>query len=1429
MRLNRTTSLLFRLLLLSLAVGALHGAVSITLSTSSNALTDGQTANLVALVLGTTNNGVAWSFTPTVAGATIGPPSGPDASGTSTNSYTAPTPVTATTKVTVTAASLQDPTKTASVTITLSQLVDVGTGAPNPTMQNQFLNAFFRGGFNLLVSLPPIGNVKTLGTGGYVQEFNDAQKSGAKLALVTISPSAPTRTDGTTVSVVQLLADLYGYYTTVGAGVAGLPLYDTLPCPSIDATNSCTWDIFDKSYALFAYHVALATGQNFTIRNLSGSTSILFYTAWTASGGIGGLGRPVDVETAVTGLIVPPATTATTATMQAYFNGAIYSITSGLNKNTLFTVMQPIYGLYTTNNGPGGSLGLPTTQEIVLSNGDHRQTFEGGVIQYTPGGLPVIRPPVFSVQLSGAPVGVTLTLNLGQSVTLTATPTSSAGGALTDRPVSWSTTNSRVVTITASSNGTAVAKAVGGGAASLTAASEGVASQKLNVIVISPCCQVGDGAPLAVQQSFQDALTRNKISVQIPIPSPAERVGNGYIQMVQSADASAASYILAQSDKVGTAYLVGGAVLAAWQSLGGAGGTLGYPVTDLSAGGTQRFESGAALAGSPVRLVSGGILSKWGLLGYEAGAAGVPVSDPTIFATFGANSGVAQAFAGGAIYDGTGGPRSGQAYFVSGLILARYNYLGGPGGDYGMPTSDEFVTAGVHQQNFEGGNMTWSAGDSAAKEHAAAKIPGLIVSPATLPAGSTARFAIVGFPNNSTILVSVTGQPNFTVTTANGAYTWDMFVPLTTRSGATAVHAADTKGSSVADGTLTVRGFNDSSVPLVKVQGDGQTGPPGALLPLALRVALLDAAGDPVVGAAVTFEASSGAQLSTAATVTDASGQAETLVRLQNAKGPTGVVARAPGVASTAQTFYLLSAASSLANFPAWQQAGDAKLGGGAATIAQKGALLTAIAGMLRYHQNRGELAAPNGSADPAALNQFLTAYCPTDAKGVQTCDGFLAGSSGGEQVVNLWRAAEFTGGADVEVAAATPPAIADFLAQGSPVLLSLAMSLNGAPAGGHFVVATGIDVDGSIFIQDPSPLFARTGLADYLNGFNAAGGAWKATVRGVARFALRSPVSTRFLVAALSQPAALMQSLATDITSAAGTCGQPLELFDAVDSAGNPPASGPLLSRLTACDGTQAAYQIQVGTGQPFHVQLTDLAPGGSMTDLSGSAPASYRAARPQFYLTLGPESVSFTAASVVNGATFTPGIAPGGVVSIFGTGLSGTGQATTVDMDGTAMRLLFATPFQINAEVPLTMAPGVHTLHVQSAYGSSQQAVTVSAVAPGIFLIGNPPLGAITNQNFNLVGPSNPLPRGQSMVIFATGLGAVTQSGQLSRTNTPVTVVLNGTELATSFAGLAPGFIGLYQVNVTIPAGTPPGLALPLTLKVGGQQSNSVLVALQ
>jgi uncharacterized protein (TIGR03437 family) len=225
----------------------------------------------------------------------------------------------------------------------------------------------------------------------------------------------------------------------------------------------------------------------------------------------------------------------------------------------------------------------------------------------------------------------------------------------------------------------------------------------------------------------------------------------------------------------------------------------------------------------------------------------------------------------------------------------------------------------------------------------------------------------------------------------------------------------------------------------------------------------------------------------------------------------------------------------------------------------------------------------------------------------------------------------------------------------------------------------------------------------------------------------------------------------------------------------------------------------------------------------------ANYKATRPQLNLALAPQDVSFTAAGVVNAATFAPGIAPGGIVSIFGAGLADPSAASAVDIDGTALAVLLTSPFQINAVVPATVAPGTHTLTVHSAFGAAQQQVAVSAVAPGIFLVGNPPMGAITNTSYGLIGPTNPLARGQTMIIFATGLGAVTQNGSLFNTSATVTVVLNGTELPTQFAGLAPGFPGLYQVNFAVPGATPPGLGIPLTLKVGGQLSNSIAVALQ
>jgi uncharacterized protein (TIGR03437 family) len=57
----------------------------------------------------------------------------------------------------------------------------------------------------------------------------------------------------------------------------------------------------------------------------------------------------------------------------------------------------------------------------------------------------------------------------------------------------------------------------------------------------------------------------------------------------------------------------------------------------------------------------------------------------------------------------------------------------------------------------------------------------------------------------------------------------------------------------------------------------------------------------------------------------------------------------------------------------------------------------------------------------------------------------------------------------------------------------------------------------------------------------------------------------------------------------------------------------------------------------------------------------------------------------------------------------------------------------------------------------------------------------------------------------------------------------VIGGVEVPAGFAGLTPGFVGLYQVNVAIPQSLPPGLSLPLYLKQGSALSNTVSVAVQ
>jgi len=83
--------------------------------------------------------------------------------------------------------------------------------------------------------------------------------------------------------------------------------------------------------------------------------------------------------------------------------------------------------------------------------------------------------------------------------------------------------------------------------------------------------------------------------------------------------------------------------------------------------------------------------------------------------------------------------------------------------------------------------------------------------------------------------------------------------------------------------------------------------------------------------------------------------------------------------------------------------------------------------------------------------------------------------------------------------------------------------------------------------------------------------------------------------------------------------------------------------------------------------------------------------------------------------------------------------------------------------------------------------------------------------------------------VVVFCTGLGAVASQGALKVAQTPAIGLVQGVKWPAAFAGLSPGFIGLYQVNLPIPLTTPPSLNLDLAIQQGNVTSNTVHISIQ
>jgi uncharacterized protein (TIGR03437 family) len=237
-----------------------------------------------------------------------------------------------------------------------------------------------------------------------------------------------------------------------------------------------------------------------------------------------------------------------------------------------------------------------------------------------------------------------------------------------------------------------------------------------------------------------------------------------------------------------------------------------------------------------------------------------------------------------------------------------------------------------------------------------------------------------------------------------------------------------------------------------------------------------------------------------------------------------------------------------------------------------------------------------------------------------------------------------------------------------------------------------------------------------------------------------------------------------------------------------------------------------------------------------------------------------SINEGGVVSAAAFAQGagapLAPGGIFSAFGTNLADGSNAATsfpvptqlsnsrVAIAGREAPLFFAGPLQINGMFPYDLTPNTsYQLSVRRGNRRSNYIEVVMAGAqPSIFTaaVTGSGQGSIVDgaQQTVLADASNPVPRGGSVVIYLEGLGAVNRAvtpgepapgGPLAEAVAPVSVTIGGVPAQVLFAGLTPGFTGLYQVNAAVSEAVTPGNAVPVIVTAGALSSPPVTIAVR
>jgi uncharacterized protein (TIGR03437 family) len=220
-----------------------------------------------------------------------------------------------------------------------------------------------------------------------------------------------------------------------------------------------------------------------------------------------------------------------------------------------------------------------------------------------------------------------------------------------------------------------------------------------------------------------------------------------------------------------------------------------------------------------------------------------------------------------------------------------------------------------------------------------------------------------------------------------------------------------------------------------------------------------------------------------------------------------------------------------------------------------------------------------------------------------------------------------------------------------------------------------------------------------------------------------------------------------------------------------------------------------------------------------------------------------------VVNTADQSPAVTAGGLVTILGSNLSSTAVSSTanpaptvlgnscVTVNGTVIPLFLVSQPQINGQLPLNVgSSGVVVVYTPGGVSNPFTLGKIPATAPTVLQVPSAPdstimVPAVFRESSSLpVNLVDPIHKGDHIIIFASGLGPTdppVDAGSVSPSNPPAVVMfppkvsLGGVSCPVTFAGLTPGQIGVYQINVNVPQGVTQGLSVPLTVTQGTNSS--------